>query len=419
MRIGFIIGRIGGVDGVALETEKWIHVLRRMGHHIAIITGELQGDVENVTVVPALSFGSPTAVSIQKKAFFGAPATEAELLSELERDSQAIEQELYTWATREKLDYLVSENANALPFHATLGRAIKRLIERTGIPCVSHDHDFYWERGSRYETPHACVLSLLKDCYPIDAPNVKHAVINKAAKAYLEQHLGITDTIVVPNVMDFDAPFGQSDAYNSDLRTELGLAAEDVLLFQITRIVRRKGIETAVELVHRLADPKVKLIVTGTDEDDTSGYLAELKQQAKRLKIETQVIFAGAHFANHRQQSDGKKIYALHDGYAHADAMTYFSTYEGFGNAFVEAVVAKVPIFVNNYKPVYWPDIGSLGFQTVQIENSELSDEAVEHMRRILRDPLLRHEMTDHNFELGREHFSYQALERLFASLFQ
>jgi len=26
MKIGFIIGRIGGVDGVALEAEKWIQV---------------------------------------------------------------------------------------------------------------------------------------------------------------------------------------------------------------------------------------------------------------------------------------------------------------------------------------------------------------------------------------------------------
>ena len=32
MRIGIVIGRIGGVDGVALETEKWIAVLKKMGH---------------------------------------------------------------------------------------------------------------------------------------------------------------------------------------------------------------------------------------------------------------------------------------------------------------------------------------------------------------------------------------------------
>ena len=40
MRIGIIIGRIGGVDGVALETEKWIAVLERLGHDVYIISGE-------------------------------------------------------------------------------------------------------------------------------------------------------------------------------------------------------------------------------------------------------------------------------------------------------------------------------------------------------------------------------------------
>ena len=65
--------------------------------------------------------------------------------------------------------------------------------------------------------------------------------------------------------------------------------------------------------------------------------------------------------------------------------MTYFSEYEGFGNAFVEAVLARKPIFVNNYQPVYWPDIGSKGFRTVQIENGELSDEAVAEAQRCIQ----------------------------------
>ena len=34
MRIGIIIARIGGIDGVALETEKWIEVLRKMGNEV-------------------------------------------------------------------------------------------------------------------------------------------------------------------------------------------------------------------------------------------------------------------------------------------------------------------------------------------------------------------------------------------------
>ena len=98
--------------------------------------------------------------------------------------------------------------------------------------------------------------------------------------------------------------------------------------------------------------------------------------------------------------------------------MTYFSQYEGFGNAFVEAVLARKPIFVNNYQPVYWPDIGSKGFRTVQIENSELTDEAVAGVDRIIHDADLQREITEHNFRLGREHFSFEVLEEKLKDLF-
>jgi hypothetical protein len=54
MKIGLIIGRIGDVDGVGLETEKWIEVLKKMGHEIFILSGHFKKDViepENQTAL--------------------------------------------------------------------------------------------------------------------------------------------------------------------------------------------------------------------------------------------------------------------------------------------------------------------------------------------------------------------------------
>ena len=113
-----------------------------------------------------------------------------------------------------------------------------------------------------------------------------------------------------------------------------------------------------------------------------------------------------------------ERIYSLADAYAHAVACTYFSTYEGFGNAFVEAVVARRPVFVNNYKPVFWPDIGSLGFKTVMLEDNNLTDETVAEIDRIVHDPALQAEIAEHNFELGRKHFSFEVLERMLQAIF-
>jgi len=73
MRIGIIIGRIGGVDGVALETEKWIVVLKRLGHEVFIISGEFEFwkmDQDHHNHFPLLSFFSPGTKWEQRKAFY-------------------------------------------------------------------------------------------------------------------------------------------------------------------------------------------------------------------------------------------------------------------------------------------------------------------------------------------------------------
>jgi hypothetical protein len=80
VKIGIIIHRIGDVDGVALETEKWIHVLNKM------------------------------------------------------------EPEIVTWAVRNKIDVLLSGSASALPCHLSMGLGIKRAVDSMDIPIVSHEH---------------------------------------------------------------------------------------------------------------------------------------------------------------------------------------------------------------------------------------------------------------------------------------
>jgi glycosyltransferase involved in cell wall biosynthesis len=193
----------------------------------------------------------------------------------------------------------------------------------------------------------------------------------------------------------------------------MGFSDEDVFLYQITRIVRRKGIETAIELLHRLGNKKIRLIITGNYADDAgSAYYNELVNLIHELKLGEQVSFAYHLFHNKGlSNSNGEVRFSLSDAYARATACTYFSTYEGFGNAFVEAVLARRPVFVNNYEPVYMPDIGSKGFRTVMIERGQLTDEAVSDMAEIIYNPGLAAEIADFNYELGKKYFSYDTLK--------
>ena len=138
-------------------------------------------------------------------------------------------------------------------------------------------------------------------------------------------------------------------------------------------------------------------------------YYNELIDQIHELNLSSQVIFAAHKVLDHKD---------LSDVYAHGRACTYFSTYEGFGNAFVECVLAKKPIFVNNYKPVYMQDIGNKGFETVMTEDGILTNQNVQQMSDIIYNPKRCLEIGEHNFNLGKKYFSFDVLEEKLNNLF-
>lgn len=422
MRIGIIIGRIGGVDGVALETEKWIEVLKRMGHDIFIISGQFQErmmDPDTETLVPEMSFHSPESFWSQKKAFFFPETNPEELIEHINLYSKVIYKKILIWAKENKIELLISENASALPSHLEMGIAIKNAVKKLGLPTITHDHDFGWERGNRYTSPHEQINKFIEEVFPLRLPNSVHAVINSNAQNTLLAKFN-RNSVVVPNVMDFDKPFGEISEKNQCLHKYLGYDCEkDILLFQITRIVSRKAIEVAIKLVDLLNDKNIKLIITGSAADDEGNkYYNSLVNLIHDLKLSDQVRFASHLFHNKGLSGNNTEVqFSLSDAYAQATACTYFSTYEGFGNAFVEAVLAKRPIFVNNYKPVYMPDIGSKGFKTVMLENNELNEEKVAEMKEIIYNKDLAKEIANYNFNLGKKYFSYDTLEEKLTEL--
>ena len=412
MRIGIIIGRIGGVDGVALETEKWIEVLKRLGHEVFVISGEFEFwkmDHKYHYHCPILSFFSPEVKWEQRKAFYQPDKDAGPILDHIENISNMIEKKLSSWVRSNKIEVLLSENASALPAHISMGVAIKKLVQNTGLPIVTHDHDFHWERGKRYISAHIEINTLVNDTFPLLLPDVRHAVINTFGLETFKNKFNL-DATMVPNVMDFDRAYGIPNKDNSYFLRDLGVGLNEIALLQVTRIVRRKGIETAVSLIEKLNDKNLKLIITGNNNDDQNRvYYNEIVDQIHDLNLASQVIFASHMVRNHKD---------LSDVYAHGRACTYFSTYEGFGNAFVEAVLAKKPIFVNNYKPVYMQDIGSKGFETVMLEDNNLTDDMVKKMSDIIYDPDRCREIGEFNYNLGKKYFSFDVLEEKLSSLF-
>ena len=422
MKIGIIITRIGGIDGVALETEKWMHVLRRMGHEVYVAAGQFEKrkiDTSREKRIPELSLFSPESYWGQKKAFYAPDANPNEILEHYELYSNVIRDKLKKWIQEHSIELVISENASALPIHISMGLGIKKLLKETGLPAITHDHDFAWERGTRYRSPHHHINQLIEDTFPLCLSNTYHAVINTNARETLQKKYG-REAVVVPNVMDFNQPFGQITQENQNLKADLGLEPEDIMLFQITRIVSRKAIDVAIRLVDKLNDKRIKLVITGGYVDDEGNkHYHELMNLIHDLTLSEQVHFAYDKFSQGLSGDTSGGIYTLSDAYAHARACTHFSTYEGFGNAFVESVLSKTPIFVNNYKPVFWPDIGSKGFRTVMLEDNKLTDEKVKQMQEVIYNKRLNREIGEYNYELGKKYFSYETLEEKMKELLE
>ena len=404
MNIGFLSTRLAGTDGVTLETAKWAKVCQQLGHKVFFCAGQLEDGLSPSLLVPEAHFTHPAVLAIQNKCF-GVRTRPAHISDQIHELSRGLKVSIREFVSKYAIDVLVPQNVLAIPMHLPLGVAMTEFIAETGIPTIAHHHDFYWERQRFLING---VQDILDAAFPPNLGSIKHVVINTPARRELAQRKGVPSSLI-PNVFDFDAEPPGTDEYARDLREQIGVEPDDILILQPTRIVSRKGVEHAIELVRRLKDPRAKLVVSHSAGDEGMEYFQWLTDLAKSQGIDMR--FVANRFSETRKFDErGGKIYTLWDIYPHADLITYPSSYEGFGNAFLEAVYFRKPIVVNRYS-VYMVDIEPLGFETITMDGY-VTEGVVNHARRILQDLDLRKQMTDRNYSIAKRHFSMTVLRK-------
>lgn len=402
--VGFISTRIAGTDGVSLELEKWANVFEKFGLNCFYFAGELDRPPERSYLVEEAHFTHPEIKEIHNK-IFGVTTRDRAVSKKAYQLAIKLKDYLYDFVDKFDIDLIISQNANTIPLNIPLGIALTELIAETGIRTLAHHHDFYWERDRFMVNAVSDYLSM---AFPPVLPSIEHIVINSVADAQLSLRTGISAHII-PNVMDFDNPPPPPDEYTLDVKKALGIEADELFVLQPTRVVQRKGIEHAIELIHRLGR-KAKLVISHASGDEGYDYEQRLIEYSKLMKVNT--IFVSEIINEQRgTTADGRKIYTLEDAYPYADLVTYPSTFEGFGNAFLETIYFKKPIVVNNYS-IYIKDIKPKGFSVVEIDGY-VTEKAVEETKQILDNPALCQQMVDHNYELGKRYFSYTVLERI------
>ena len=406
--IGFVATRLAGTDGVSLETSKWANFFEKQGFTCFYFAGECDRPSERSYIVDEAHFKHPDIQKIHQNCF-GVLKRSSYLSQIIHEIRLRLKNHLYKFIQQFKIDLLVAENSLTIPLNIPLGLAITELISETGISTIAHHHDFFWERQHFMMN---AVWEYMNMAFPPHLPQIQHVVINSSAKNQLSLRTGISP-ITIPNVMDFDSPPKPIDVYASDVRKALGIKDDQLFILQPTRVVKRKRIELAIELVNRLGK-KAKLVISHASGDEDYDYECRLKEYACMLNVDA--VFVSDIINEKRGYTEsGKKIYTLNDIYPHADLVTYPSDFEGFGNAFLEAIYFRKPIVVNTYS-IYSIDIKPKGFSVIEIDGY-ITDKSIKQVNKVLENEKLRKKMVDHNYEIAKTCYSYSVLHKKLKNL--
>jgi mannosylglucosylglycerate synthase len=198
-RIVLVSFRLGGTDGVAIESAKWIAALETLGHHVHTVAGEGVADM----LLPSLAIDAAQSTSV--------PELEKALAD---------------------ADLVIVENLASLPLNLDARDALYQALQ--GRRALFHHHDLAWQR------PHLAHL---------DGPRADslwhHVTINELSRLELNER-GI-DAVTIMNSFDCEPPRGRRDSTRLDLNVE-----SRTLVVMPSRALPRKNVEGALALCEAL-----------------------------------------------------------------------------------------------------------------------------------------------------------------------
>ncbi len=429
-KIAFISGKLGDVDGVSLEVDKWIEVLLKEGHEVYTIAGKYSNPVqsiktENQFLLEHLRFDSTLQKHYEKMVFpfltrqptHLTNGTQDQILEDMMVKGKELGEDIFQIIQDNNIDVIIAQNTNAMPMTLLGGIAVYNLLTKYKIATIFHHHDFWWER-SRFSQNR--IEGLLNKIMPPSDLGSEHVVISSYSAHILSSIKRVIPT-VIPNCENFEEA-AVLDEYNSHFRKDLGFSKNDILFIQPTRIVPRKRIEDSVRLVgmygrkYPETKNRIKFIISlyqGDELDDS--YIEGIKDLARSEDVDMHLIsdrVSSIRMTNKK----GERLYTNRDVLLNADLAIYLPKWEGFGNAYLEAVSCRVPVVISTYL-VYKTDIKCAGFENIEIRDDyneegllNIPESVLDKIHLILNNPEKRSYMTKTNFEIGIKEFGFAML---------
>ena len=448
--VGMIHYKTGSTDGVSLEMEKWKLALENAGHTVFFCSGLHENDnLERVTTIVELNYHTPESSRILRGMFtsldvYGDNNPQERFEEDLYSQCAILESKLSDWIVKNSIEIMIPENVWSVALHPAASLALQKVVVRYNLRVLAHHHDFYWERIGDYNLTCKIAMELADTLFPPHIRHYKHVVINSLAQKNLIERKGI-HAEVIPNVFDFTEDAMNTngfvkDSFNQDFRSDIGVKEEDIMVLQATRIIPRKGIEMAIDVVAHmntilpslrgqnlydgrtiLPSTQIVLVLAGYSEDDKTGeYLNTLKEYANKMQVK--MIHVDSMISSQRELTPAKR-YSLWDSYSHADIVTYPSYWEGWGNQLLEALKAKIPVILFEY-PVYISDIAPRGLKVLSLGSridkkngsnlvevgENIYEKTAQKTLKVLTNREKYKTMVERNFSIGKHYFSLEAL---------
>jgi glycosyltransferase involved in cell wall biosynthesis len=440
--------RVGRTDGVSLQIAAWKEILESKGAQVLLCSGP-----ENIGadyVIKDLEQQlNPEIFTIDEDAFGGLKTCESnqQLNQKIKQLQVVLTEEFMQVLHHAQPDYLIVSNLFSVGENIPATLALYQAIKTVQIPTLAVHHDYYWENGRYVNPTNSYIKDIFTKNYPPKSQWFVHACINSLAQNELWKRKNI-NAALLHDTFDFNQPLWRRTRHHHKLLKLNNIDKNDLVLLQATRIVRRKNIELAIDLVKTLNQKKllqqlststlydnrkfnmdrnqIVLILSGYAEFRDQSYLKQLLRYASKSKVNVclldEIIYG-------KKGSD----YDFWDAYPLADSITYPSEYEGFGNQFLEAVFAKKPVVLFEY-PVWLTDIKPKDFDVISL-GKELKakhgglvaipkksmNQAALQLIKVLTDKNRYEEMVERNFIIGKTNFNYEnaweVMRRVFEKL--
>ncbi len=322
---------VGGVEAVLRQQAT---LMARAGHSVSIVCGDGKrfSDAIPTLVLTELNLTQGLVTQAQQEITSGYPGTAYfQAVKAVKKRLQAL---FIEW------DCTIVHNIMTMPFHLAATQVISELAEE-GNRVLAWTHDLA-ANNQDYSLPRNRVFDMIRE----RQHGIEYVVISETRAREFRDLTGTSADAVVPNGLDLSAALGLTTEVSGLLA---GINSEEAILLYPTRILQRKNLGLALQILAALLeiDFPAWLFITGAPNGYNPGakaHFAGLKQQASELGVTDRVRWVNEHFF-----VDDAQLRSL---YLVSDALLFTTKQEGFGLPILEAAAFRLPIFCSDIEPL-------------------------------------------------------------------